>query len=123
MTTAFALLLVLSFLLLLGAFGVLRRAKSVFVQTRQAMADVRSRDLDELQKERAMQAHAKALFVAFAFVTGASMAALAVPLAVVALAAALGIVDFDQVLAATMTWPILLAATVAGIALSRVARR
>jgi hypothetical protein len=123
MTIAFALLLVLSFLLLLGAFGVLRRAKSVFARTRQALADVRSRELDELQKEQAMQAHAKALFVAFAIVTGASLAALAVPLAIVALAAATGIVDFDQVLAATMTWPILLAATVAGVGLSWVRRR
>jgi hypothetical protein len=116
MTIAFALLLV-------GAFGVLRRAKSVFARTRQALADVRSRELDELQKEQAMQAHAKALFVAFAIVTGASLAALAVPLAIVALAAATGIVDFDQVLAATMTWPILLAATVAGVGLSWVRRR
>lgn len=123
MTTAFALLLVLSFLLLLGAFGVLRRAKNVFARTRQAMADIRSRELDEVQKEQAMQAHAKALFVAFAILTGASLAALAVPLAIVALAAATGIVDFDQVVAATMTWPILLAATAAGVALSRVARR
>jgi len=115
-TVAAALFLVLGFLALLAALRVPSRAGDVVSRSRQALADLRSATMDELEKEQAVQAHAKALFGSFFVITALSAVALAAPAGVVWLMAASGLVDFDAALDATLSWPVLGGATVAGLA-------
>ena len=123
MTVAAALFLVLAFLALLAVLRVPARAGAAIARARQAMADLRSKELDDDQKERAVQAHALALFGAFALLTALTAVALLLPAGVVWLAAQAGAVDFDAALDCTMSWPVLLVATVAAVVALRFRRK
>jgi hypothetical protein len=120
---AAALFLVVAFMALISRLGVPGRASAVVERSRRALADVRSNSLTELDKERAVQAHARSLFASFLVITALSAIALLLPVGVVWLLAAAGLLDFDAVLAATLSWPILLAATAIGIAMIVLLRR
>ncbi|HEX5050317.1 MAG TPA: hypothetical protein VFZ65_00965 [Planctomycetota bacterium] len=117
MTWAAALFLVLTFLGLVARLGIPARAGDAVARTQRAVADLRNRDLSELDKEKATRAHASALFGLFLLITLLSAVALLLPLGAVWLVAAAGLCDFQAVLDATLSWPILLGATFAGIAL------
>jgi len=122
-TSIAALLVVVAFMALLMVFGVPRHANQVFARSRQALADMRSDTLGEEEKERAVQGHAIALFGAFALVTLLSALALAVPIGALWLLSLGDLVAFEPVLDATMSWPVLLAATVLGVLLFGMRRR
>ena len=117
MSSLAALLLIVVFMLLLIVSKVPRHANRAFSRSRQALADMRSDTLTEEQKERAVQKHAIALFGSFALVTVLSIVALSLPAGVAWLLARAELLDFDATLAATLSWPVLLAATVIGLAL------
>ena len=117
MSSLAALLLIVVFMLLLIVSKVPRHASRAFNRSRQALADMRSDTLTEEQKERAVQKHAIALFGSFALVTALSIVALSLPAGVAWLLARAKLLDFDATLAATLSWPVLLAATAIGVAL------
>jgi len=114
-TTTVALVLVVAFMAMISLLGVPARAQVVVARSRQALADMRSKSLTDLEKEHAVQAHARSLFGSFFMITLLAAIALALPVALVALLASLEVVDFDTVMAATLSWPILIAATVIGL--------
>ncbi len=112
MTWIAALGLVLAFMALISLFGVVARARQVIARSRQALADIRSTSLSELDKEHAVQAHARSLFSSFLVITLLSAVALAIPIGLIALLGAVDVVNYDSVLEATLSWQILLSATV-----------
>jgi ABC-type sugar transport system permease subunit len=120
---ATALVLVMAFMALISLAGVPARAKAVIARSQQALADMRNKELTELEKEHALQAHARSLFVAFFWITLLSAIALLIPLGIVLLLAHFEVVDFEAVLDATMSWPVLLIATVVGIAIWLIGKR
>lgn len=109
-----ALLLVLACLGLLRVLRVPQRAAAVLVRTKQAVADIRSKTLSDLDKERAMRAHSVALFGQFLLITALTLLALAIPAGVVWLLGKAELIDFEAVLDATLSWSVLLVATIAG---------
>ena len=115
MTLTIALALVMAVMALISLLGIPARAQTVIALSRQAVRDMRSKELSELDKEKAVQAHARRMFVAFFVIAALFAVALLVPIALVALLAWLGFADYDAVLDATMSWPILLLATVLGL--------
>lgn len=123
MSATLALLLVGAFLLLLMQFGVPARASMVLARCRQALADMRDRALPDEEKERRVQQHALAMFAGFLWLTGASLLALALPAALLWLLGTTGVVDFDAIMAETLSWPVLIAATVLGLVAFRWRRR
>ncbi len=123
MTVAAALFLVLGFLALLAALRVPPRAAVAIARARSAVADLRSTTMDDLEKEQAVQGHAKALFGAFLMITGLSAVALLAPAAVVWLLSSQGLVDFDAAVEATLSWPILVGATAAALVALRIGRK
>ena len=108
---------------LLSLLRVPTRAQAVVARSRQAIADMRSTSLNELEKEHAVQAHARSLFRSFFVITVLSAVALGLPVGLVALLASLEVVEFDVVMAATLSWPILLAATAIGFAMFALRKR
>lgn len=123
MTTTIALGLIVAFMALLSLLRVPTRAQAVVARSRQAIADMRSTSLNELEKEHAVQAHARSLFSSFFVITVLSAVALGLPVGLVALLASLEVVEFDVVMAATLSWPILLAATAIGFAMFALRKR
>ena len=117
MTSAAALLVVVLFMALLCVLGVPGRAQTILARSRQALSDMRDATLDDEEKERRAQGHAVALFVAFLLVTTLSAVARAAPLGAAWLCAQAGLLELEPVLDATVSWPVLLAATVLGVAL------
>ena len=122
MTWAAAAFIVLAFLALLQASGVVQRAGEVAQRSKQAIAVVRDRSMSDLEKEAAMQAHSKALFKQFLAITALAALALGAPIAVVAGMHAFGLVDFDAALDCTMSWQVLVGATVVGALALRLTR-
>lgn len=122
MIWAAAFLLVMGFLALLFAFGVPDRAKAAIDRSRQALAVVRDKQLSDLEKEKAMQEHAKRMFGLFATITLTSALALAIPVGIVALLDYAQVLDMQTVLDRTLSWQVLVAATVIGLAAFAVRR-
>ena len=122
MTWAAAAFVVLAFLALLQVLGVVQRALEVTRRSKQALGVIRDPAMSDLQKEAAMQAHAKALFKQFFVITAAAAVALAAPVAAVAGLHACGLVDFGAALDRTMSWQVLVGATVVGALVLRSTR-
>ncbi|MCB9885794.1 MAG: hypothetical protein H6838_09890 [Planctomycetes bacterium] len=119
MTWIAAAFLVVSFLVILQLLRVPARVAEISSVSRSALRTVRDPALSDADKEKAMRAGSLRLFVLFAIIALATLAALAAPAAVVGLAAAAGLVDFEAVLACTLSWQILLGATVVGVIVMR----
>jgi len=107
---------VLGFLALAPRVGLIASARRALDRAREAFAVVRRRDLDDAEKERATRAHAVAMLVSFAAIVGSAALATAVPLGIVWLAQLAGLVDFDAVLDALVSWQLLLGSVVAWLA-------
>lgn len=122
MSWAAAAFLVGAFFYLLHLLRVPARAADVVARARQAVAVIRARELDDAQKEAAVQAHSKALFGQFLVITIFAAVALAAPLSVIAALQTFGVVDFDEALARTMSWQVLVGATVLGLLMWRLLR-
>jgi hypothetical protein len=119
---AAALFIVAGFLVVARCCGLLGRASRTFTHSREALAVVRDRSLDDLAKEQAMQTHAKGLFGLFAAITAISAVSLGVPLGVVWLLDLAGLVDLAAACDALRTWPVLVAGVVLGWLIWRPAR-
>lgn len=113
MAIAAALFLVLAFLALLALLRVPARASAAIARAKLAMAELRSAELSDDDKERRMQAHARSLFSSFLLLSTLLSVSLLLPVAIVWGVAQAGLVDLDAALEATLSWPVLLIATVA----------
>ena len=122
MTWTAAAFVVAAFFWLLQVLRVPARAGDVVARSRDALRVMRDSDLGEDAKEAAVQAHAKALFGQFFAITGSAAIALAAPLGVVGALHAAGVVSFDAVVDRTMSWPVLVGATVVGLVAWRALR-
>lgn len=108
---------------LISLLRVPARAQAVAARSRQALTDMRSKSLSEIEKEHAVQAHARSLFGSFFVITLLSAIALGIPVGLIALLASYDVVDFDAVMAATLSLPILIAATVIGFGMLLLRKR
>lgn len=122
MSWAAAAFVIGAFFWLLQLLRVPARAADVVTRSRQALQTMRDRALDDDAKEAAIQGHAKAMFGQFLMITIAAAAALTAPLGVVGALHAAALVDFDEVIERTMSWPVLVGATVLGLAAWRALR-
>ena len=103
-----ALIVVLGFLGLAKALGLLERNFRVIAVTRSALSVIGDRSLDDLQKETALQQKARELLVLFFSIIGISLIALGVPLGAVWALDALNLLSFQAVIATlTSAWFIL----------------
>lgn len=115
MTWVAAIFVVAGFLVLARITGMLRCASGVLARSREAVVLIGNREMDELEKERAVQAHAKALFGSFLLITALSVVALGIPLAIVWLLDWCGLVALDAVMAVLISWQFLVIATGIGL--------
>lgn len=106
----------LTFMALLKTFRLLERAPHVMAVSTHAFRDLRDPLLDDDAKEARMREHARTLGVLFTRLTVGTLVALAVPVAVVWLLDAAGIVSLNGVLDALSSWPLLVAGSLAIVA-------
>ncbi|MCA8977429.1 MAG: hypothetical protein KDC98_22090 [Planctomycetes bacterium] len=115
MTWIAAAFLVASFLVLLQVMRVPSRVAEIGAVGRSALRTIRDPDLSDADKEKAMRAGSLRLFGLCGLIVIAVVAALAVPAGLVALVALTGLVDFDAALERTLSWQILVGATLVGL--------
>lgn len=123
MTWIAAAFLVVGFLVLLQLLCVPTRVGEIGAASREALRTLRDRGLSDAEKEKAMRAGSLRLFGLFLRIAAATVLALAVPAGLVALLAWTGAVDFEEVLARTLSWQILVGATVVGVVAMRLVGR
>ena len=109
MTWAAACFIVMAFLVITRLLGVVPRVGEVVQSSRGALADLRNKNLSDVEKERAMRAHALRLLVLFTILTLSLVAAAAVPLGLVRLADLAGLVVLGAVFELLVSWEFLLA--------------
>ncbi len=114
MTWAAAAFIVLGFMAIAQLLRIPARAGEAVNQSKSALTILRNKELDELEKEKAVQAFATRLFLLFLVLTVTAAIALAIPIGIVWLGDLMGIVDFEQALDQTLSWQVLLGATVLG---------
>lgn len=110
-----ATFLVVAFLVLLQVLRVPARVAEIGGVARAALRTLRARDLGDAEKERAMRAGSLRLFGLFGRIALAAAVAFALPAGIVAALAGLGVVDWHVTLELTLSWQILLGATVLGV--------
>jgi hypothetical protein len=116
MALAGALFLVVGFVLLVRAFGLIAKCGDVLDLVQSSLGVLREPSLDDDARERALQSHAKRLFALFFLLTAGAALALALPAALIWVLDALGLVSFDAVVDMTLSWQFLLATTLVGTA-------
>jgi hypothetical protein len=123
MSLAGATLLVVGFILLSKAFGLIQKSTAVVDVAKLALADLRNSGLDDDAKEIALQRHAKRLFGLFLLLTLGGAAALFLPVGSVWLLEQFGLLSFNAVIDMTLSWKFLLASTLLAIAVLWIVRR
>lgn len=97
------------FLLLLQRFGVIGRGREALMQAQAALGDLRNPELDDLAKEKALQAHSGRLFLSFFWLTLGMGAALALPTGLLWLLERGGLGGVDEVVGVMLSWPFIVA--------------
>lgn len=122
-TWAAATFVVVAFLGIVRCLGVRSRAAEVVRQVRSAVAVLRDKARTDVEKERALRAHALALFVLAILLAALVGLAVAVPFGAIALLDLAGVVTMGAVLDLTLRADFLLGATLLGIAAFALPRR
>ena len=118
-----ACLLVVGFLVLFKLFGLAEKSLEAIQIANRALADIRSSELDDYAKEKALQGYAKRLFSLFFILTLSGLAALLIPAALVWLLDKLDLLVFDAVLETALSWPFLIISSITIVLLFRLLRR
>lgn len=105
---ASAAFLVLAFVILLRIFGLFKNSLEVVAISRAAIVDMRNPFIDDLQKERLMQASSKSLGVLFIQLVLGFFAAVIIPLGVIWILDIAGLVAVEDVMAVTTRWEFML---------------
>ena len=116
MIYASALFVSLTFVALVRRFGLVTRPLEVVATSRQAYRVLTDSTLNDDVKEAILQQSAKTLARHFVFTCAASLSAVAAPLGVVWVLAAVGLVSLKAVAEALFSWPVLLSGTLLVIA-------
>ena len=116
MTLGAAIFAVIGFALVARGAGLVRNTGAVFARTQDAVGIMRSRELDDEEKEKALQRHALGLFGLLGKLVLGSAAALGAPLALVWLLEAAGVLSLAAVLDTLVEPRFLVAATAIGFA-------
>ena len=111
MTYASALFLSFTFVALARRLGLVTRPLEVITASKEAYRVFTDSALTDDEKEASMQQSAKALAGQFVFISAASLAAAAAPLGVVWVLAAFGLVSLKAVVAALLSWQVVLTGT------------
>ena len=109
MTWAAACFIVMAFLVIMRLLGVVSRVGEVVQSSRGALADLRNKNLSDVEKGRTMRAHALRLLVLFTTMTVSVVAAAAVPLGLVGLLDLADLVALGAVFELLVSWEFLLA--------------
>ena len=109
MTWAAACFIVMAFLVITRLLGVVSRVGEVVQSSRGALADLRNKNLSDVEKERTMRARALRLLVLFTILTLSLVAAAAVPLGLVGLVDLAGLIALGAVFELLVSWEFLLA--------------
>ncbi|WP_374575707.1 hypothetical protein [Phenylobacterium sp.] len=107
---------IVAFAVLLQTFGVIGHARLASEAARESMNALNDPKLSDDEKERAAQTASLHLFGAFLQIALRSLAALAVPGAVLWAADRLGAISFHEAMEAMVSWPMIAAACVASAA-------
>lgn len=107
-----ALFLVIGFVFILKIAGLVDKSTRVIDISKQAVAELRSSELSDDDKESAMQSHAKQLAGLFVLITMGGMAAVFLPIAVIWGLDRLTIISIDAVLDLALSWTFIGATTV-----------
>jgi hypothetical protein len=113
-----ASLVVLGFAGLAHMMGLVPKSMSVIGRSRGAVAVLRDSNLNDDEKESALQASALGLLRLLMQLLGASAVAALVPIGTIWLLDVLGLMSFEAVLDMLADWRFLLAATVVGTGVS-----
>lgn len=111
------------FLLLVRLFRVVERSGEAIATAKLALSDFRHPELDDHAKEAALQQHARRLFALFAAITLGGAAAVGLPAILVWLFERAGLVSFEAVMSAALSWPFILGGMGAGAAAFVLMRR
>lgn len=109
--------IVVAFAVLLVRLRVVSSSREVIALSRQAMAVITDQTLTDRDKERRLQAYTGALLKAFLFIVVGSAAAVGVPILLVWALEFTGVLQLNAVLAVTVSWSFLLAATLVSVPL------
>ncbi len=107
-----AIFLVIGFVFILKITGLVEKSTRVIDISRQAMAVLRSAELDDDAKESAMQSYAKQLVGLFFLITIGGVAAVILPVMMIWGLDKLGLVSVDAVLDVALSWPFITASSV-----------
>lgn len=118
-----ALFLVVGFIVIFKVFRLVEHSRRVIGISKAAVTDLRDSGMSDDDKEVAMQAHAKQLFLLFFLVTFGAFAAVFAPLALLWVLDASGWISLDAVLAVALSWPFVLATSVVIVVAILVSRR
>lgn len=92
------LIVVVGFIGLMKLFGLVEKNVEVIRISKSAVSIVGSKELDDLQKEKMMQQHAKELLPLFLIIIITSALSIGLPLGLVWLMDYLGLLSFDKVI-------------------------
>ena len=123
MALAGAIFLVVGFVALVKAFGLVRKCGEVLDVARSSLAVLRNPALDDDAKESALQSNAVKLFSLFVLLTAGAALALALPAGLIWVLDVLQVVSLRAVLEVTLSWQFLLASTVIGLVAWRLMHR
>jgi hypothetical protein len=107
-----ASLLVIGFLVLAGALGLVRRARRAFAQAAAALADLSDAGLDDRDKERRLRRHAVGLAGLFALLVGISAISALAPVGLLWVLDRLGALPYDQSMRVAVSWPFVVGTSV-----------
>ena len=110
-TYACAIFLSLTFIALARFLGLATRPFGVIATSRQAYVVFTDSRLDDDVKEAIMRQAAKTLARQFVLISAALLTAIALPLGIVSALAAAGLVSLKAVMAALLSWQLLLGGT------------
>ena len=116
-------ILVVGFVVLLKALGLVDKADKVMSKSKESVAVIRNTEMGDDDKEQALQANSKQLFILFFQLTLGCLAALLLPTAVVWGLDKAGVMSFDEVIAFTLSWQFLLGTTLLLVVLFYVMRK
>jgi hypothetical protein len=106
-----AVFLVAGFIVMLKLLGLVERSRRVVATSKAAMAALSDKELDDDQKEAAMQTHAKSLGLDFVLLTARLAIALLAPAGVILLLDRAGVLSFDAVISAVFSLELILGGT------------
>jgi sterol desaturase/sphingolipid hydroxylase (fatty acid hydroxylase superfamily) len=117
------IIVVAGFFICLKLFGVIERSRKVIEVSKSSLAVVRDSNLDDLQKEKALQKHAIELFTLFFLITAGSLAALALPFGLIWLMELAKLLDVSEVIELTLTLEFIAATIIISLGYYLVIRR